>query len=70
MAKVPTVPQLKKALTRERRKNKRLRALIDELRSGIHDVSEGVQANRQELDIQLTRLAHLQAEVDLIKRRE
>jgi hypothetical protein len=70
MAKAPTIPALKQALTRERRKNKRLRALIDELRSGIHDVREGVQANRHELDIQLTRLAHLQAEVDLIKRRE
>lgn len=69
MAKVPTIPQLKEALTRERRKNKRLRALIDQLQEGIRDVSEGVIANKRELDIQLTRLGHLQAEVDLLKRR-
>jgi hypothetical protein len=69
MAKVPTVPELKKALTRERRKNKRLRAIIDQLQEGIQVVSEGVVANKRELDVQLTRLAHLQAEVDLLKRR-
>jgi uncharacterized protein YlxW (UPF0749 family) len=69
MAKVPTVPELKKALTRERRKNKRLRAVIDQLQEGIQEVSEGVVANKRELDVQLTRLAHLQAEVDLLKRR-
>jgi len=69
MTKVPTVPELKKALTRERRKNKRLRAVIDQLQEGIQEVSEGVVANKRELDVQLTRLAHLQAEVDLLKRR-
>jgi len=69
MAKVPTIPQLKEALTRERRKNKRLRLVIDQLQEGIREVSEGVIANRRELDIQLTRLGHLQAEVDLLKRR-
>ena len=62
MAKAPTIPSLKAALTRERRKNKRLRALIDELR-------EGIRANKHELGVQLTRLAHLQAEVDLLKAR-
>jgi hypothetical protein len=69
MAKVPTVSELKEALTQERRKNKRLRAVIDAVQEGIRDVSEGVVANKRELDIQLTRLAHLQAEVDLLKRR-
>ena len=69
MAKVPTVPELTKALTRERRKNKRLRAVINQLQEGIREVSEGVIANKRELDIQLTRLGHLQAEVDLLKRR-
>lgn len=60
MAKAPTIPNLKAALSRERRKNKRLRALIDELR-------EGVRSNTHELSVQLMRLAHLQAEVDLLK---
>ena len=45
---------------RERRKNLRLRALVDELRSGI-------RANKQELSVQFTRLAQLQAEVDVVK---
>ena len=69
MAKAPSIPQLKEALTRERRKNKRLRAVIDQLQEGIREVSERVIANKRELDVQLTRLAHLQAEVDLLKRR-
>jgi hypothetical protein len=69
MAKGSTVPRLQEALKRERRKNKRLRALIDAVQSGIREVSEGVIANKRELDVQLTRLAHLQAEVDLLKRR-
>jgi hypothetical protein len=60
MAKAPTIPSLQAALTRERRKNRRLRALIDELR-------EGIRANNHELSVQLTRLGHLQAEVDLLK---
>jgi uncharacterized coiled-coil protein SlyX len=69
MAKAPTVPELKEALTQERRKNKRLRAVIDAVHEGIREVSERVIANKRELDIQLTRLGHLQAEVDLLKRR-
>ena len=68
MAKAPTAPELKKALTKERRKNKRLRAVIDAVQDGIREVSEGVIANKRELDVQLTRLGHLQAEVDLLKR--
>jgi hypothetical protein len=48
------------ASLRERRKNKRLRALVEELRSGI-------RANTQELSVQFTRLAQLQAEVDVVK---
>ena len=45
---------------RDRRKNRRLRGLIDEFRSGIG-------ANQQELRVQFARLAQLQAEVDLVK---
>jgi len=60
MAKIQTIAGLKAALSRERRKNRRLRALIDELQ-------EGVRANKHDLEVQLTRLAHLQADVDLLK---
>lgn len=49
-------------LQRERRKNRRLRAIIDELR-------RQVQRHQQELDVQLTRLAQIQAEVDALKGR-
>jgi uncharacterized protein YigA (DUF484 family) len=55
-----TIPTLKIALTRERRKNRRLRAVIDELR-------EQGRRNRHDLDVQFTRLAQLQAEVDALK---
>jgi len=53
---------VKEALTRERRKNRRLRAVIDGLR-------EQIAANRRDLDLQFTRLAQLQAEVDALKPR-
>jgi hypothetical protein len=54
------VPSRDGAPVRERRKNKRLRMLVDELRSGI-------RANQQELTVQFTRLAQLQAEIDIVK---
>jgi hypothetical protein len=49
------------ALRRERRTNKRLRALIDEFKAEV-------RANKSELTIQFTRLAQLQAEVDALKK--
>jgi cell division septum initiation protein DivIVA len=52
--------KVKDALTRERRKNRRLRAVIDAL-------AERIAANRRDLDLQFTRLAQLQAEVDGLK---
>ena len=48
-------------LQRERRKNLRLRALVDDFQAGI-------MKNRRELELQFTRMADLQAEVDLLKR--
>ncbi len=57
-----TLEKVKGALTRERRKNHRLRAVIDALR-------EQIAANRRDLDLQFTRLAQLQAEVDSLKSR-
>jgi hypothetical protein len=55
-----TIPTLKTTLTRERRKNRRLRVLINDLR-------EQVRRNRHDLDVQFTRLAQLQAELDALK---
>jgi hypothetical protein len=57
-----TVVKVTEALTRERRKNRRLRAVIDAL-------GEQIAANRRDLDLQFTRLAQLQAEVDTLKSR-
>ena len=48
------------ALSRERRTNRRLRALLNELH-------EGARENRRDLNVQFTRLAQLQAEVDTLK---
>jgi hypothetical protein len=55
-----TSSTLKTTLSRERRKNRRLRAIIDDLR-------EQVGRNRHDLDVQFTRLAQLQAEFDALK---
>jgi hypothetical protein len=56
-----TVATLKAALTRERRTNRRLRAIVEQLREDrIHD--------RRDIDLTFKRLAQLQAEVDLLKR--
>ena len=52
--------KLIETLMRERRKNRRLRAVIDDLRRQI-------AANRRDLDLQFTRLAQLQAELDALK---
>jgi hypothetical protein len=54
------VAVLKTKLTRERRGNRRLRAVIDKMR-------EELDLTRHNLDIQTRRLAQLQAEVDLLK---
>jgi uncharacterized membrane-anchored protein YhcB (DUF1043 family) len=57
------VVALKMKLTRERRSNRRLRAVIEELR-------EQLDRTRQDVDLHLQRFAQLQAEVDLLKRRK
>ena len=49
------------ALTRERRTNRRLRAILAELRAQT-------VANRHDLDLQFARLAQLQAQLDALKR--
>jgi len=55
----PTATQI--ALTRERRTNRRLRALIAELRATT-------EVNRRDLDLQFARLAQMQAEIDALTR--
>ena len=52
--------KVKEMLRRERRKNRRLREVIDGLRGQIAD-------HRRDLDLQFTRLAQLQAELDALK---
>ena len=56
-----TQKSLQEALRRERRTNKRLRALIDEIRTQVRQ-------NRRDLDLQFARIAQLQAEMDILKR--
>jgi chromosome condensin MukBEF ATPase and DNA-binding subunit MukB len=55
-----TLAKVEDSLRRERRKNRRLREVIDSVRSQI-------AANRRDLDLQFTRLAQLQAELDALK---
>ena len=57
MGKVAT---LEKTIANERRTNRRVRALIAELQ-------EQILATRRDLDVQFTRLAQLQAELDIMK---
>ena len=52
--------KVKEMLRRERRKNRRLREVIDDLRGQIAE-------HRRDLDVQFTRLAQLQAELDALK---
>jgi len=52
---------LQEALRRERRTNKHLRALIDEIRAEVRQ-------NRRDLDLQFARIAQIQAEMDILKR--
>jgi hypothetical protein len=51
--KSPSVNTLRIELRRERRTNRRLRVLIDDLKAQV-------RANRSDLDVQFTRLAQLQ----------
>ena len=61
MAKALSVQRATKiSLERERRKNRRLRALLD-------DFKEQLATNRRDVDLQFTRLSQLQAEIDILK---
>jgi len=60
MAKSSGASRRSGAPIRDRRKNTRLRVLVDEFRHGI-------SANQRELRVQFARLAQLQAELDLAK---
>jgi len=62
MANRSAIDQLARAFHRERRTNRRMRDLINELREHVHE-------NRRELDIQRTRMAQIQIEVDVLKGR-
>jgi hypothetical protein len=55
-----TLTTVTEMLRRERRKNRRLREVIDGLRGQIAE-------HRRDLDLQFTRLAQLQAELDALK---
>ncbi len=55
-------PRLKNALTRERRKNRRLRALISQ-------IQQDVQKHSHDLELQFERMAQIQANLDLIARK-
>ncbi len=60
MAKKVSTHNMKVALARERRTNRRLRAIIDAL-------TDESAHNRRDLDLQFARLAQLQAELDALK---
>jgi hypothetical protein len=57
-----TAKTLSAALRLERRKNRRLRKVIDDLHAAV-------LKNSHDLDVQFNRLSQLQAEVDLLKSR-
>jgi hypothetical protein len=62
MAEVPKLKDLMTALRQERRASTRLRSVIEEL-------EDAVQLNRRDLDLQFSRIAQLQLELDLLKKR-
>jgi hypothetical protein len=62
MAEVPKLKDLMAALRQERRASTRLRSVIEELESAV-------ELNRRDLDLQFSRIAQLQLELDLLKKR-
>jgi len=56
-----TLASLRLALQRERRTSQRLRRVIE-------DVEHAIADNRRDLDLQFSRIAQLQAEVDRLKK--
>ncbi len=58
-----TQKSLEDALRRERRTNRRLRVIIDEVRAELRQ-------NRRDLDLQFARIAQLQVELDTLKRNQ
>jgi hypothetical protein len=61
MVKLPT-SEVRAALDRERRTNKRLRALVEEARLEL-------RSQRHDLDLQFRRIAQMQAELDELRTR-
>jgi uncharacterized protein YigA (DUF484 family) len=59
--KKSAVHRLKGQLRRERRTNRRLRNVIDDLKTEV-------TANRRDLDVQFTRIAQVQAEIDDLRK--
>jgi hypothetical protein len=56
-----TLVGIRNALTKERRTNRRLRAIIDDLRDQVRN-------NRRDIDMQFKRIAQIQAELDVLKK--
>src|SRR6266576_938985 len=55
------------ALHAERRANRRLRDLLTEMRDVLREMNEQVLQNRRDLNLQFTRIASLQAELDVLR---
>jgi hypothetical protein len=64
MARAATVVTMKAALTRERRTNRRLRAVIEGLREEIKTVRAQMEGVGKVAEMNVSRLGQLQAAVD------
>jgi hypothetical protein len=61
---------MKAALTRERRTNRRLRTVITSLRDEMEGMREEMRNTRAIAEMNVARLAQLQADVDRLKARK
>jgi hypothetical protein len=66
---VAKVINLRRALTMERRKNRRLRGLLDEMRQLQEETRQLVDVHTNDIQLNLRRIAQIQVELDTLKGR-
>lgn len=66
--KAPRIPRSRRGNHTTRRRDNRVIDLINERGQIMNDIRQQVEKNTRDLEVQFTRMAQLQADLDLIKR--
>ena len=61
------VINLRGALTAERRKNRRLRTVLDEMRQQQNETRQLVDLHKNDIQLNFRRIAQIQVEIDALK---